>query len=68
MNEILKLGLSKDKQIIVYCWDNMCSLGYTSASKLLNAEYSNVKELLGGIAAWKSRNLPLINLKTEGSE
>jgi len=42
LSEVVKLGLSKDKQIIVYCWDNMCSLGYTAATKLFNAEYTNV--------------------------
>ena len=64
LEEVEKLDIAKNTQIVVYCWDNTCSLGYISASKLLNNGYKNVKELLGGIAAWKSRSLPIDGMKT----
>lgn len=53
--------LPKDKIIVVYCWDTWCNLAAKSALILIENGYA-VKELAGGIAAWKTMNLPLIDL------
>ena len=49
--------LPKDKLIVLYCWDTWCSLATTSALILLEHGY-RVKELFGGVAAWKTLHLP----------
>jgi rhodanese-related sulfurtransferase len=49
--------LPKDKLIVLYCWDTWCSLATTSALILLGHGY-RVKELFGGVAAWKALRLP----------
>jgi rhodanese-related sulfurtransferase len=49
--------LPKDKLIVLYCWDTWCSLATTSALVLLSHGY-RVKELFGGVAAWKKLHLP----------
>jgi rhodanese-related sulfurtransferase len=49
--------LPKDKLIVLYCWDTWCSLATTSALILLGHGY-RVKELFGGVAAWKTLHLP----------
>jgi rhodanese-related sulfurtransferase len=49
--------LPKDKLIMLYCWDTWCSLATTSALVLLSHGY-RVKELFGGVAAWKKLHLP----------
>jgi rhodanese-related sulfurtransferase len=49
--------LPKDKLIVLYCWDTWCSLATTSALILLEHGY-RVKELFGGVAAWKTLRLP----------
>ncbi|MDP7978845.1 rhodanese-like domain-containing protein [Bacillus sp. WLY-B-L8] len=53
--------LPKDKIIILYCWDVWCNTAAKSALFLLENGY-NVKELAGGIAAWKTMNLPTSSL------
>ncbi|MBY7141966.1 rhodanese-like domain-containing protein [Virgibacillus sp. NKC19-3] len=50
--------LPKDKVIVVYCWDTWCNMG-KKASLLLLQEGYDVKELLGGIAAWNIMKLPV---------
>ena len=54
-------NLPKEKTIVVYCWETWCNLGAKSAIKLLENGY-NVKELVGGIAAWKTLNLDIEQL------
>ena len=50
--------IPKDKEIIVYCWDVWCNTAAKVAKYLLEDGY-NVKELTGGIAAWKEMNFPV---------
>jgi rhodanese-related sulfurtransferase len=47
-----------DKEIIVYCWDVWCNTAAKVAMFLLERGYT-VKELTGGIAAWKEMNFPI---------
>jgi rhodanese-related sulfurtransferase len=49
--------LSEDKVIVVYCWDVWCNMAAHAAVILLEKGYKT-KELIGGIAAWQSMNLP----------
>lgn len=53
--------LPKDKELIVYCWDVWCNTASKAALVLLKNGFS-VKELSGGIAAWKTLNFPTISL------
>jgi rhodanese-related sulfurtransferase len=50
--------IPKEKEIIVYCWDVWCNTAAKVAVFLLERGY-NVKELTGGIAAWKEMNFPV---------
>ena len=53
------VNYAKDKPIIVYC-----SIGYRSekiAEKLLNAGYSNVYNLYGGIFEWKNKEKDVVD-------
>ncbi|QJC90876.1 rhodanese-like domain-containing protein [Bacillus inaquosorum] len=52
--------IPKDKEIIVYCWDVWCNTAAKVAKFLLEHGYK-VKELTGGIAAWKEMNFPVTN-------
>ena len=58
--------IPKDKEVIVYCWDVWCNTAAKVAAFLLERGYK-VKELTGGIAAWKEMNFPvsesLLNVK-----
>jgi rhodanese-related sulfurtransferase len=49
--------LSKEKLIVLYCWDTWCSLATTAALVLLSHGY-RVKELYGGVTAWQTLHLP----------
>jgi rhodanese-related sulfurtransferase len=49
--------LPKDKTIVLYCWDTWCSLATTAAVVLVDHGY-RVKELFGGVAAWRTLHLP----------
>lgn len=53
--------LPKDKTIVVYCWDVWCNMAAQAAVLLLKNGY-RVKELIGGISAWQSMNLPVEEL------
>lgn len=44
--------LPKDKILVLYCWDVWCNTAAKAANYLLDNGYQ-VKELSGGIAAWK---------------
>ncbi|WLR53210.1 rhodanese-like domain-containing protein [Bacillus tianshenii] len=59
--------LPKDKEIIVYCWDVWCNTASKSAVVLLENGLS-VKELSGGIASWKTMNLPTTPLSDFNKE
>jgi rhodanese-related sulfurtransferase len=50
--------IPKEKEIIVYCWDVWCNTAAKVAKFLLERGYK-VKELTGGIAAWKEMNFPV---------
>lgn len=56
------LQLPKDKTIIVYCWDVWCNMAKKSCIILLENGFE-VKEMIGGISAWKSLNLPTERLE-----
>jgi rhodanese-related sulfurtransferase len=47
-----------EKEIIVYCWDVWCNTAAKVAKFLLERGFK-VKELTGGIAAWKEMNFPV---------
>jgi rhodanese-related sulfurtransferase len=49
--------LSMDKMIVLYCWDTWCSLATTAVVVLVDHGY-RVKELFGGVAAWRTLHLP----------
>lgn len=53
--------IPKDKEIIVYCWDVWCNTSAKVATYLLERGYK-VKELTGGISAWKEMNFPCSDL------
>lgn len=51
--------VDKNQQIVVYC-----SVGYRSekiAEKLVQAGYTNVQNLYGGIFEWVNESLPVVN-------
>lgn len=49
--------IPKEKIIVLYCWDVWCNTAAKAAIILLENDYK-VKELNGGIAAWKTMNFP----------
>jgi rhodanese-related sulfurtransferase len=49
--------LPMDKTIVLYCWDTWCSLATTAAVVLVDRGY-RVKEMFGGVAAWRTLHLP----------
>lgn len=49
--------LDHDKIIIVYCWDVWCNMAAHASLTLLKQGFQ-VKELVGGIAAWNEMNFP----------
>jgi len=51
------------KEIILYCWETWCSLAGKAAIVLLEKGY-RVKELYGGLAAWKTLGLPVEPVKS----
>jgi rhodanese-related sulfurtransferase len=54
--EVRLSELSKEKIIVVYCWDVWCNMAAQAALLLIEKGYQT-KELIGGIAAWQSMNL-----------
>lgn len=50
--------IPKEKEIILYCWDVWCNTAAKVAKFLLEQGYT-VRELTGGIAAWKEMNFPI---------
>lgn len=52
-----KLPEDKDAEIVLYCRsDNM---SHDAAADLVDAGYTNVKNLVGGFNAWKDAGLPM---------
>lgn len=58
-NDFVSLENSKDKPIIVVCNAGMSA--QSVASQLLKAGFSKVNVLKGGISAWSSAGLPVVN-------
>jgi rhodanese-related sulfurtransferase len=50
--------IPKDKTVVLYCWSLTCRLASRAALELARRGYS-VKELTGGIEAWKKANFPI---------
>lgn len=53
--------LPKDKTLIVYCWSVWCNIASRASIILLENGYK-VKELQGGIGAWKELEFPIEKL------
>jgi 2-polyprenyl-6-methoxyphenol hydroxylase-like FAD-dependent oxidoreductase/rhodanese-related sulfurtransferase len=53
--------LPKDKLVVLVCWDVWCSLGASAATRLIQRGV-RVKELSGGMQAWKSLGFPVIGV------
>lgn len=58
--------IPKEKEIIVYCWDVWCNTAAKVAAFLLERGYK-VKELTGGIAAWKEMNFPISDVAQDAN-
>lgn len=58
--------LPKEKVIILYCWDVWCNTAAKAAIILLENGFK-VKELSGGIAAWKTMNFPTSSLTSSNA-
>jgi len=55
---LLRQGrLPKDRTLILYCWDTWCSLAAEVAVPLLERGF-HVREMYGGIKAWKTLKFP----------
>lgn len=52
------VGLSEDKQVILYCYSHVCHLAATAAVQLAGAGYP-VMEMDGGWKAWQAHELPV---------
>ena len=58
--------IPKDQRIVVYC-----SVGYRSekvGEKLINAGYTNVQNLYGGIFAWKNIDKEVVDMEDQPTE
>ncbi len=49
--------LPRDRMIVLYCWDTWCSLAAQAAVTLLERGF-DVREMYGGIKAWKTLRFP----------
>lgn len=49
--------IDRNRMIVLYCWETWCNLAAKAQLTLLEAGYNNVRELSGGIAAWKTLSL-----------
>ncbi|CAI9393576.1 rhodanese-like domain-containing protein [Niallia sp. Sow4_A1] len=58
--------IPKEKEIVVYCWDVWCNTAAKVAAFLLERGYK-VKELTGGIAAWKEMNFPVSDVAQDAN-
>jgi rhodanese-related sulfurtransferase len=49
--------LPRERLLVLYCWDTWCSLAASAAVELLDAGFQ-VRELHGGVRAWRTLKLP----------
>jgi rhodanese-related sulfurtransferase len=49
--------LLKDRTLVLYCWDTWCSLAAEAAVPLLERGF-DVREMYGGMRAWKTLKFP----------
>ena len=49
--------LPRDRTLVLYCWDTWCGLATDAAVPLLERGF-DVKEMYGGINAWKTLKFP----------
>lgn len=56
---ISRSTFSRTASLIVYCGEASCPLSENAANALVNAGYSNVRVLDGGLAAWKMQGFPV---------
>ena len=57
VEKIENLGIGKDDSIVVYC--NVGNTASRSCRQLRDAGYTNVKNIKGGLTAWRDANLPV---------
>lgn len=51
--------VSKDRQILIYCYSRQCGLSARVAKRLIVLGFTNLTVIQGGIEAWKKANLPI---------
>jgi len=51
--------VSKNSQILVYCYGTQCGLSARVAKRLIVLGFTNLTVIKGGIEAWKKANLPI---------
>ncbi len=56
--------LPVDQEIVTYCWDATCFLS-TKAAYFLASKGYRVKEMIGGIEAWKAAGFPVEQTSAE---
>ena len=57
LDETVTAGLSRDALYVVYCWDARCRASTKTANRL-EALGFKVKELHGGLEAWRKQGYP----------
>lgn len=65
LSRVGELVPNKDTPIVVYCSSFSCQLSPLAASKLADAEYTNVYDYAGGLADWIEGEYPLEGEMTE---
>jgi len=62
VKEVARLPLNR--HIVLYCWDTWCSLAARAAVPLIERGF-DVREMYGGIAAWKALHFPTVPADAE---
>jgi rhodanese-related sulfurtransferase len=57
LNETVTAGLSREALYVVYCWDASCRASTKTANRLRALGFK-VKELHGGLEAWRKQGYP----------
>lgn len=57
LSNCLSRNFPADRTVVRYCWDIWCSQAAQATVPLLERDY-DVKELYGGIKAWKTLKFP----------